>query len=180
MKKYSWSVIPILLFVALFIFLWRGLSLEPQKLPSTFIEKPAPEFSLPALGEDKVMVTHLDLQSDKVTLLSVWATWCMYCKMQHALLMDIAASGRVNLIGLNYHDRMDKALEWLADYGNPYEKVAFDRYGQVGIDYGVYGTPETFIIDYNGVIREKIIGPITLQTWEEQWLPFIERLEQTY
>jgi len=148
---------PLIVFAALVIFLAIGLTLNPRIVPSPLIDKPAPEFELPLLSEDgkfsnKDLIGH-------VTLVNVWASWCFACRQEHEAVKYLGRNG-VRIIGLNYKDEPDNAKAWLAKLGNPYEAVAADYDGRVGIDWGVYGAPETFLIDQNGIIRHKVIGPI--------------------
>ncbi|HHO69558.1 MAG TPA: DsbE family thiol:disulfide interchange protein, partial [Gammaproteobacteria bacterium] len=136
---------PLLLFLALAGLLYKGLSLDPHRVPSPLIGKPAPAFSLPRLQQPDAVLSSDDLKG-KVSLLNVWATWCVACRAEHPLLVQLARQG-VPIYGLNYKDKRPDAQRWLQRYGNPYLANAFDADGRVGIDWGVYGTPETFVID---------------------------------
>ncbi|HFD80666.1 MAG TPA: DsbE family thiol:disulfide interchange protein [Gammaproteobacteria bacterium] len=168
---------PLLAFLALAALLYKGLSLDPHKVPSPLIDKPAPAFSLPLLKDPGKTLSADELRG-KVWLLNVWATWCVSCRAEHPVLMQLAASGKVPVYGLNYKDKREAALRWLQRYGNPYTANAFDADGRVGIDWGVYGTPETFIIDKEGVIRHKHIGPITPEVLRSEIYPIVEKLER--
>ncbi len=167
---------PLLLFLALAGLLYKGLSLDPHRVPSPLIGKPAPAFSLPRLQQPDAVLSSDDLKG-KVSLLNVWATWCVACRAEHPLLVQLARQG-VPIYGLNYKDKRPDAQRWLQRYGNPYLANAFDADGRVGIDWGVYGTPETFVIDKRGVIRFKQIGPLTREVIDRTLLPLLKRLQE--
>ncbi|MDP1707936.1 MAG: DsbE family thiol:disulfide interchange protein [Gammaproteobacteria bacterium] len=170
------SLVPLGIFAALVVLLWAGLYLNPREVPSPLIGKPAPEFMLPQLHDPTQQIGSRDLLG-KVTLLNVWASWCAACREEHPLLVALARTGQVNIYGLNYKDARQDALRWLNDLGNPYLVSAFDEQGNVGIDYGVYGVPETYVIDRAGIIRYKVIGPLTEQNLRTTVLPLIKELE---
>ncbi len=136
-----------------------GLGLNPRIVPSPLIEQPAPEFRLPELHDPNRTISRADLEG-QVSLLNVWASWCVACRQEHPLLMGLSAAGAVPIYGLNYKDERSDAIEWLAKLGNPYRAIAADRNGRAGIDWGVYGLPETFVIDQRGGIRYKHISPL--------------------
>jgi cytochrome c biogenesis protein CcmG/thiol:disulfide interchange protein DsbE len=167
--------IPLVIFLVTAVFLWYGLDRDPRYLPSPLINKPIPAFHLLSLQNikqplnEKIFLGH-------ITLLNVWAPWCASCKEEHSVLMKIAKTKKLVLYGLNYKDKRASALEWLAHDGNPYHEVLFDDQGKLGLDLGVYGTPETYLIDSKGIIRYKYIGPITQAVWDEVILPEVERL----
>jgi cytochrome c biogenesis protein CcmG/thiol:disulfide interchange protein DsbE len=140
------------------------------------IGRPAPKFTLPALEDPKVTISNADLKG-KVSLVNVWATWCVSCRAEHKELMRLAKVDGVRILGLNYKDDREDAKRWLQIYGNPYVANAFDADGRVGIDWGVYGTPETFLVDRKGIIRYKQIGPIDQQVWEKTLRPLIDKLK---
>ncbi|MCO6411269.1 MAG: DsbE family thiol:disulfide interchange protein [Thiogranum sp.] len=167
---------PLVLFLALAGLLYKGLNLNPREVPSPLIGKPAPEFSLPGLEEPLTTVSLDDFRGE-VTLFNVWATWCSGCRAEHPVLMRLAEAG-VRIYGLDYKDDRNDAKRWLLRYGNPYIANAFDESGKVGIDWGVYGTPETFIVDRNGIIRYKHIGPITIDAVNTKIMPLIEQLKE--
>lgn len=169
-------LIPLGIFIVLVVFLARGLQLDPHEVPSPLIGKSAPDFLLPQLQDANQQLGRKDLLG-KVSLLNVWASWCVACREEHPVLVEIARSGVVNIYGLNYKDTREDALRWLAQFGNPYLTSAFDEQGKVGIDYGVYGVPETYIIDRQGIIRHKVIGPITQENWDKELLPLIRKLQ---
>ncbi len=169
-------VIPLLVFVALVVFLAIGLKLKPREVPSPLIDKPAPTFSLPRLDDPQKAFTPADLKG-KVWLLNVWASWCVACRDEHPVLVEFSKTGTVPIYGLNYKDQREDALRWLTQFGNPYTASIVDAEGKVGIDYGVYGVPETFVIDKEGTIRYKQIGAVTPEVLESKILPLIKRLQ---
>lgn len=171
MKRY---LIPLAIFIVLAGFLAVGLKLNPREVPSPLIDKPAPDFALPLLDQPDKTVGLAEMKG-QVWVLNVFASWCVPCLVEHPLVTQLAASG-VKVVALNYKDKPEDASKWLARHGNPYNLVLADRQGQVGIDFGVYGVPETFIIDRDGKIRFKHIGPITPQALQEQILPLIKQL----
>jgi cytochrome c biogenesis protein CcmG/thiol:disulfide interchange protein DsbE len=177
MPKSVRYLLPLGIFLALAALLFKGLSLDPRKVPSPLIDKPAPAFSLSRLKDPGGVLANSDLHG-KVTLLNVWATWCVACRSEHPVLMQLAQTGQVDIYGLNYKDERDAAVAWLERFGNPYKANGFDADGRVGIDWGVYGTPETFVIDKRGVIRDKHIGPLTVDVLRDRILPLVKRLQE--
>lgn len=169
-------LVPLGIFAVLVVLLWAGLYLNPREVPSPLIDKPAPEFSLPLLDDPAKQIARKDLLG-KVILLNVWASWCAACREEHPLLVDLARTGQVPIYGLNYKDTRQDALRWLNGLGNPYVVSAFDEQGNVGIDYGVYGVPETYVIDREGVIRYKVIGPLTEDNLKNTVLPLVKKLQ---
>jgi len=149
---------PLIIFAALVVFLAIGLTLDPRKVPSPLIGKPAPEFELPLLLQEGSFSSKELL--GQVTLVNVWASWCFACRQEHEVVKYLSSKG-VRIVGLNYKDEPADAKNWLARLGNPYQKIAADRDGRVAIDWGVYGAPETFLVDRNGIIRHKVIGPLS-------------------
>lgn len=176
MPRFVRFLFPLLAFLALAGLLYKGLSLDPKKVPSPLIGKPAPAFSLPLLAAPEKQLTENDL-SNQVSLLNVWATWCGACRQEHPVVMQLAKSG-VPIYGLNYKDKRPEAKLWLQRFGNPYRANAFDEDGRVGIDWGVYGAPETFIIDKQGIIRHKHIGPLTTEVVNREIMPLIRQLQE--
>ena len=172
MKKY---LIPLVIFAILMGFLAMGLGLKPREIPSPLINKPAPAFSLPLLDNPTQKLSAQDLRG-KVWILNVWASWCVACRIEHPLLVEFSKTSTVPLYGLNYKDKRDDAMRWLANFGNPYTRSLSDTEGLVGIDFGVYGVPETFIIDKEGVIRLKQIGPVTPEVLRDDILPLLKKL----
>ncbi|WP_151702896.1 DsbE family thiol:disulfide interchange protein [Nitrincola alkalilacustris] len=158
--------IPLLAFLAVGVFLFRGLFMDPSKLPSALIDKPIPTFSLPSLYEPEQMLTADSLKGE-VALLNVWATWCPTCLEEHGQLNKIAQEEGVTIYGLNYKDEPDKALRWLERYYDPYKLVVVDQAGSLGLDMGVYGAPETFILDRRGVIRYRHVGAVDEAVWQK-------------
>ncbi len=171
-------LIPLGLFVLLVLFLAIGLTRDPRTVPSPLINKPAPAFSLPELNQADQVVSPKKMLG-KVWLLNVWASWCTGCRAEHHLVVQLANKHHVDVYGLNYKDNPADARKWLAQFGNPYRANAMDISGRVGIDWGVYGVPETFVIDKQGMIRYKQIGPITNDAIEKNLLPLIVRLQSS-
>ena len=167
--------LPLALFAALAAMLGAGLSLKPREVPSPFIGKPAPAFTLPQLHEPARSLGAADMKG-QVWLLNVWASWCAPCREEHPLLVALAREKAVPIVGLNYKDDPRNAQEWLIKLGDPYKVSIVDRDGRVGIDYGVYGVPETFVIDQAGIVRFKHIGPLTQEVWTRKVQPLIREL----
>jgi cytochrome c biogenesis protein CcmG/thiol:disulfide interchange protein DsbE len=170
--------IPLAVFAVIVAFLFVGLGLNPREVPSPFIGKPAPAFQLAQLHAPDRAFTQKDLLG-QVWLLNVWASWCISCRDEHPLLVELAKAKTVPLVGLNYKDKPDEAKAWLKRFGDPYQLSVSDLNGRVGIDYGVYGVPETFVIDKAGVIRYKHIGPITPEALEKKILPLVRELQKS-
>lgn len=166
---------PVFIFLVLAVLLWRGLNLDPHHVPSALIDKPVPVFSLSSL--DNGTLNQQDLQG-KVTLVNVWATWCVSCREDHQRLLAIAKENIVPIYGIDYKDHWNSAKNWLDLYGNPYAKVGFDEDGRAAINWGVYGTPETFVIDKHGIIRYKHTGPLTQTVWEHILKPLVKKLQE--
>ncbi len=175
MKKSLKFFIPLAIFLGIAAFLFRGLGMDPRRVPSPLVDKPAPEFRLPELKDAAQVVSHQDFKG-KVSLLNVWATWCVSCRQEHKVLMKLAKRDGVPIYGLNYKDTRPEAVRWLQMYGDPYLANAFDADGRVGINWGVYGTPETFVIDKTGTIRHKFIGPLNDAEVQETLLPMLAKL----
>ena len=175
MKKSA--LIPLGIFAVLVVFLAIGLGLKPRDVPSPFIGKPVPQFSLPKLMAEGKMVSPDDLKG-QVWMLNVFASWCVSCRAEHDVLTRLIRSEKLPVLGLNYKDESKDAKEWLAELGNPYQHIAVDLEGQVGIDLGVYGVPETFVIDKKGIIRHKATGPVFDATVRDDLLPLILKLRE--
>jgi cytochrome c biogenesis protein CcmG, thiol:disulfide interchange protein DsbE len=171
-------LIPLAMFLVLVVFLAIGLQRDPREVPSPLVSKPAPSFSIAQVTEEQKTFSPADMKG-QVWMLNVWASWCVACKVEHPLLVELGKAKVVPVIGLDYKDTRPAALKFLSQNGDPYQLSAFDVDGRVGIDYGVYGVPETFIIDKNGVIRHKQIGPITPEALEKTILPLIQKLKQS-
>jgi cytochrome c biogenesis protein CcmG/thiol:disulfide interchange protein DsbE len=190
-------ILPLVLFGALVLFLGIGLRLNPREVPSPFIGKPAPSFKLTQVPQSDKVFSPQDM-AGQVWLLNVWASWCVSCRQEHPVLVELAKTKSVNLVGLNYKElrgggdvdmsKIDAATEktmsiarasdWLRSHGDPYALSVMDLDGRVGIDYGVYGVPETFVIDKRGVVRMKHVGPLTPEVLNEKILPLIKELNR--
>lgn len=170
-------LIPFAVFIVLAGFLAAGLKLNPREVPSPLIGKPAPAFALPLLSDPAKTLSPADLRG-QVWLLNVWASWCASCRQEHEILLDLARRGAAPVYGLDYKDQPEAARAWLARLGNPYTAVIVDADGRTGIDYGVYGVPETYVIDKQGIIRHKHTGPLTAQGVKEKILPLIGELQR--
>jgi cytochrome c biogenesis protein CcmG, thiol:disulfide interchange protein DsbE len=168
--------IPILIFALLVGLLGFGLTNDPKEVPSPFIDKPAPKFVTNRLYVDGKISTQE--MKGKVWLLNVFASWCVSCRAEHKLITELSKSSKTPIVGLNYKDEAVDAKKWLAYYGNPYHSIAVDLDGKIGIEYGVYGVPETFIIDKKGIIRHKQIGPVTAESLSKTIIPLITQLEK--
>lgn len=169
-------IIPLILFVVLIGFLLVGLNRDPHEVPSPLINKPAPAFNVPQLAKPTVSFSPEQMKG-QVWILNVWASWCIACREEHPMLIELGKANVAPLIGLDYKDKRSDAIAMLAERGNPYLLSAFDADGRVGINYGVYGVPETYIIDKAGVIRFKQIGPITSEILEKLIYPTIAKLK---
>lgn len=176
MRPWLLKLSPVLIFMLLALFLWRGLFLEPRKLPSSRLGQTMPEFSLPQLFEPEKNFDSGALKG-RVALLNVWASWCAACTEEQVMLMEIARQG-VPIYGLNYKDNPDEARDWLAHWGNPYQTIGQDLKGRVAIDFGVYGAPETFVVDKSGRIRYRQVGIMTESVWTEVVKPLLDQLEK--
>lgn len=175
--RYLFFLIPLFVFVSLLIFLGIGLNRDPKYVPSPLIGKPLPAFSLPELHNQEHIVSN-EIFKNEVSLLNVWASWCTACRVEHPLLLQLAEQNTIPIYGFNYKDERENALLWLQRYGNPYQLNAHDLNGRAGIDLGVYGAPETFLIDTQGRVAYKQIGPITTEIWQETLAPMIKKLKQ--
>ena len=173
MKRF---LIPLGIFIVLVGFLAVGLRLNPREVPSPLIDKPAPAFTLPELTDPQRMFSEKDMLG-KVWLLNVWASWCVSCREEHPVLVAFSKRNIVPVYGLNYKDDRKDALAWLARLGDPYTMSIMDRDGRIGINYGVYGVPETYVIDKQGVIRYKQIGPVTPEILDAKIVPLVRKLQ---
>jgi len=167
--------LPLVLFLVLVGFFAKGLFLNPREVPSPFIGRTAPAFTLPLVGDANASFSPADMKG-KVWLLNVWAPWCVSCRQEHPVLMQIAQSGRIPIVGLNWKDKEREAEALLARTGSPYVAVPEDLDGKVGINYGVTGTPETYLIDQAGIVRMKHIGPISAEVWQDKIEPKLKEL----
>lgn len=170
----SRALIPLGIFLVLAALLFYGLRLDPRKVPSPLVDKPAPSFALQSLKDPNQTLTQ-DILLGKVSLANVWASWCPSCRQEHGELLRIAREHDVQVIGFNWKDTRPEALQMLRQYGDPYSIILFDPENRAGIDWGVYGAPETFVIDGKGIIRHKRIGPIDRAVWESEILPIVEQ-----
>ena len=172
MKRVWWTLG---VFVALVLLLAVGLRLNPREVPSPLIGKPAPAFELPLLMDPDKKFSEKTMLG-RVWILNVWASWCPPCLVEHPVVTQVSRSGMAPVVGLNYKDKREDALPWLKRNGDPFQLIAFDANGRIGIDYGVYGVPETYIIDRQGVIRYKHIGPITADVVKKEMEPLVRKL----
>ncbi len=169
-------LLPLFLFTVLVVFLGIGLGLNPQEIPSPLVGRPAPQFRLKQLHRPDRWFGPADLKG-KVWILNVWASWCVSCRTEHPVLNAWSQKGDLILVGLNYKDESRDALRWLETLGNPYTLSVIDNEGKAGLDWGVYGVPESFVVDKKGVIRYKQIGPVSTETVERILIPLIDRLQ---
>ena len=170
-------LIPVVVFAATLVLLAAGLSLNPREVPSPLIGKAAPAFDLPTLAAPGERMTREDF-AGRVWILNVWASWCVSCREEHQTLTALARTGVAPVVGLNYKDEREQGLAWLARYGDPFAVSLYDRDGRIGTDYGVYGVPETYVIDKRGVIRYKRIGVLTPEIVQGRILPLVKALER--
>ncbi len=161
---------PIGAFVLLLVAFGIGLTRDPSALPSPFIGKPAPQFALPELHDQKEQVDNSSFSGSPV-LVNFWATWCVGCRQEHAFLMRLAKDNVIPIYGINWRDDRAAAIEWLKQLGNPYVKNGFDGVNRTGIDWGVYGAPETFLVDGNGIVIYKHLGPLSDGAWQSEFVP---------
>lgn len=173
MKRHLW---PLAIFLVLVGLLGLGLGLKPREVPSPLVNRPMPHFSLPTLEHPERSLGPQDLRG-QVYLINVWASWCTACQAEHPLLVDLARAGVVPIYGLNYKDGREDALRWLGQHGNPYKQSISDTAGLVGLDLGVYGVPETYVVDRDGVIRHKHTGALTMDVVRETLLPLLGQLD---
>jgi cytochrome c biogenesis protein CcmG/thiol:disulfide interchange protein DsbE len=171
-------LIPLILFIGLVVFLAIGLNRDPQEIPSPLINKVAPAFEVAQLADSSKTFSPASMKG-QVWVLNVWASWCVACREEHPVLVELAKSQQAPVIGLDYKDKREDALAMLANQGNPYLLSAFDANGRVGIDYGVYGVPETYIIDKAGVIRFKHVGPLTMNLLNQKIYPVLSELKKS-
>jgi cytochrome c biogenesis protein CcmG/thiol:disulfide interchange protein DsbE len=173
MKLLHWRLIPFFLFIVLAVLFWRGLALDPHHLPSVKIGQKLPDFELSSLDNGTFKSSSMQ---GHIALLNVWASWCMSCADEQVTLMQLASQG-VAIFGLNYKDSSENATQWLHEWGNPYRQVGEDIDGKVAINIGVYGAPETFLLDKQGIIQYRHVGALTPQIWKKEFLPRIQKLE---
>jgi cytochrome c biogenesis protein CcmG/thiol:disulfide interchange protein DsbE len=169
-------LLPLAIFAVLVVFLALGLNLDPHEVPSPLIDKPAPAFAAPSLAKPELTIQRDDMLG-KVWILNVWASWCGACRDEHPILVEFSRHTKVPIYGLNYKDSRPDGLGWLRQFGNPYTDSVFDADGRIGINYGVYGVPETFVIDKAGVVRMKHIGPVTPEVLAKKIEPMLRKLD---
>jgi cytochrome c biogenesis protein CcmG/thiol:disulfide interchange protein DsbE len=167
--------LPLILVIALGVVLYRGLSLNPNDMPSALIGNPMPDFSLSTLSDPNKVVTKTDLSGD-IVLINVWATWCPTCKYEHPYLLELSNNPQVKLYGINYKDERPAAKEWLTHYKDPYLFSIFDEEGLLGVKLGVFGAPETFVVDHHGIIRKRFAGALDVRVWRKEFEPLIKQL----
>jgi cytochrome c biogenesis protein CcmG/thiol:disulfide interchange protein DsbE len=168
--------IPLIVFIALAGLFLRGLDLDPNVMPSALIDKPLPGFSLPRLDDEAIIVSEQDLLGE-VALLNVWATWCVACRVEHPFLNRLAEEEGIKIIGINYKDDVEAAREWLEKLHDPYRYTIVDADGRLGLDLGVFGAPETYVIDAKGIIRYKQVGIVDERVWQQDIKPLLANLE---
>lgn len=173
MLKY---LLPLILFIVMAIFLAIGLNLNPSEIPSPLLDKPAPAFAAAKLQLPDEKLTNADLKG-QVWLFNVWASWCVSCREEHPVLNELARQKAVTIIGLNYKDDPTAAKNWLDTLGNPYNVSIMDQDGRIGLDWGVYGVPETFVVDKKGIVRYKHTGPVSINDVQQTFLPLIAQLQ---
>jgi len=176
MKSHLRYAIPLIIFAVIAVFLFKGMYMNPREIPSPLIGKTVPDFSLPLLDKPGTEITNKDLLG-KPYLLNVWATWCVSCRAEHSTLVRLARSGLIDIYGLNWKDDRAGAQTWLRQLGNPYVKTIFDQKGRTAIDLGVYGAPETFLVDSKGVIHYKLAGPVTAEFINGTLMPLLEKMK---
>lgn len=167
--------IPLAVFVVLAISLGVGLTLKPQDIPSALIGEPVPEFSLPGIPGHEDGLSTADFRNGEVVLVNVFASWCIPCRQEHPLFMELARTGDIKIYGLNQRDKVEDAVQWLATFGDPYDRIGSDLDGRAGIEWGVYGVPETFIVDGQGLIIYKHISVVTREILNKEILPLVKQ-----
>ncbi|MFQ5955901.1 MAG: DsbE family thiol:disulfide interchange protein [Kiloniellales bacterium] len=177
MSRYLLALIPAALFGLVAVYFSLGLQRDPRIIPSALIDQAVPAFELPPLADGKPGLSNADLTGE-VTMVNVFASWCVPCRFEHPLLMRLAADKIVTVHGLNWKDKPEDATRWLQELGDPYTRIGSDPSGRVGIDWGVYGVPETYIVDADGRIRYKQVGPMTPELLDQTVLPLIESLKR--
>lgn len=173
MTKFFLPLIAFALLVGMFVV---GLRMDPSEIPSPLLHRAAPEFAIPSLQDPDVLVGSASY-ANQLALVNIWATWCPGCRQEHGFLLELAEEGTIPIFGLNWRDDRAEALRWLQTLGDPYIASGFDSDGRVGIDWGAYGAPETFLVDANGIVIHKHIAPLTREIWERDFLPLIRAIE---
>lgn len=165
-------LLPLLVAIVLLVSFYFGLQQDPSRIPSPLLDNPAPEYELPSLKEPERLVGSASYAGQEV-LVNIWATWCPGCRQEHDFLMELAGEGVIPIYGLNWRDNRPDALQWLQVLGDPYVESAFDADGRVGIDWGAYGAPETFLVNKDGIVVHKHIAPLTREIWERDFVPLL-------
>ncbi len=173
----SLRVLPVVLFVVICGFFWHSLSLNPHDLPLAQLGHALPSFELPVLNQPTEHLTAQSIQKERFALLNVWASWCAACTDEQVFLMDLSQQG-IPIYGINYKDNAKEATKWLTEWGNPYQIIGQDKEGRVAINLGVYGAPETFLIDKHNMIRYRYAGVLNAEVWQQKFVPIIQQLEQ--
>tara|TARA_B100001059_G_C17704679_1_gene512084 strand:+ start:73 stop:597 length:525 start_codon:yes stop_codon:yes gene_type:complete len=168
-------LLPLFAVVAMIPILIIGLNNDPSKLPSQFIGKPAPKFNLPMLSDRSRSISNIDLKGE-ISLLNIWATWCAGCRVEHSFLMELSKNKIIPIFAINWRDNHSEALRFLEELGDPYIASGFDEDGRAGIDWGVYGAPETFLINEDGIVIYRYTGPLNRESWEKEFAPLIAKL----
>jgi len=176
MKQIIRALIPLAIFIVVVIFLFKGLFLNPKEIPSPLVGKPAPQFNLPHLDNPETSFSPKEMLG-QVWLLNAWASWCPSCVEEHPVLLALAKANIMPIVGLDYKDTRPEAQQWLSDGGNPYLVTVMDVDGRVGIDYGVYGVPETYVIDKKGIIAYKQTGAVTVENLRDTIIPLVKKLQ---
>ncbi|MDN3653636.1 DsbE family thiol:disulfide interchange protein [Thalassotalea ponticola] len=169
-------LIPLIVFLLLGLLFYRGLSLNPQDMPSALVGKSFPTFALQKLSDSEQVLTQESFKPG-IKLVNVWGTWCPSCKIEHPFLVKLSKDSRFNVYGVNYKDERQAALEWLDYYQNPYQFSIYDVDGKLGLDLGVYGAPETFVVDHKNIIRKRFAGVLEANVWQREFLPLINQIE---
>ncbi|WP_028117137.1 DsbE family thiol:disulfide interchange protein [Ferrimonas senticii] len=167
--------IPLAIFLGVAAFLFKGLYMDPSELDSALVGKPMPQFQLQQLEDPDKIITASDLKGE-VYLINVWATWCPSCKYEHPFLNQLQTQNVLPIYGINYRDERVPALQYLQMSGDPYNINIFDPEGKLAFDLGVYGAPETFVVDHNGVVRKRFAGVLAPQVWAEEFMPLINKI----
>ncbi len=170
-------LVPLVVFAILIPVLIIGLGRDPGDLPSPLLQKPAPQFELPSLTDETQTVSTASFGGE-MAIVNIWATWCVGCRQEHGFLNQLAESGAIPIYGINWRDNRSEALRWLQQLGDPYTATGYDEDGRVGIDWGVYGAPETFLIAADGTVLFKQLGPLSWPLWQQNFVPLIEAAEQ--
>ena len=169
MNRFLLPLVAVVVFIPILIL---GLNTDPRKLPSPYIGKPAPQFELPGLKDPSITVTTASLEG-RMTLVNIWATWCVGCRAEHQYLMQLAQRGTIPIYGINWRDSRKQALDWLEQLGDPYVVSGFDADARVGIDWGAYGAPESFLVNPQGIVLYRFAGPLNQAIWEREFQPRI-------